>query len=995
MRRNRLGSWLLVAFATLAVLAGGVALAQEQTGTVEGYVNDKDGAVLPGVTVEAVSAGGAALVSVTDIKGEYRFPRLASGVYKLTAKLDGFVTAEVPNVNLELGKNLKINFTLQPGTFQDTITVAADTVQIDVSQSQTATSFSREEIALVPHGRDFTSIAAQAAGSGDEVYAGGLSIDGSSGSENRFVIDGIDTSDPQTGVSSQGMVNEFVEEVQVKTSGYAAEYGGSMGGVINAITKTGGNDWHGDVGVYYRNKDMIGDKRPFATRDANGEYSATVYPKDDDTRTEPGFTLSGPILKDKLWFFVGYQPEYRDIERYTVSQDRTTKESITTQNLTANLKGNAGGSFLYKLSYNMSPNEDDGRLAAEDGSTSATADLDVLSKYTANSYSGTADLVLSEKFLISGRLGYFTTDQKDSGFPDEVNVLFNPGPPTGSIPPEYIQPTGYQSNPQNNNTRFDKYERTGASLDASWFVEAAGSHSVKFGVQYEKLANSVDTGEAQNLVRYRWFRGDRFGLGVQGTYGSVEVRRFNTTGDVTSNNLGFFLQDSWSIGKNLTLNIGVRSEKEQVPNYDPAYGKWAIDFGYSDKLAPRFGFAWDVMGDQKLKVYGSYGTYFDITKMEMPRGSFGGDKWISYFYPLENYDWPNHVCDQVQNTTTEDPCGMTFGAPLAEILNLREPSTGANGGIDPNLKPMEQREYQLGADFQLTPQLVVGARYVDRHLVRTIEDMAFFRTLPDGSASEAYIIGNPGQGEAAGSQPEGLPVMPEAKRDYKALELSLNKRFTNNWLFFGSYTYSTLEGNYSGLASSDEFGRTSPNVNRYFDYFHNAFGEQGTAVYGKLNTDRTHQVKLSGVYMFPFKLSVGLNQYYGSGAPISTEYSFGGVPFFAKGRGDQGRLDALTQTDLMLTQSIKLGGFEIQASLNVLNLFDEDTVIRVGTTKYDNQLFISNPNCHNDQLCFFGQTPFDADAVAASEHNPVNPLYMQPIAWQNPMTIRFGLKFIF
>ena len=206
MRRNRFGKALFATVAVLAMLVGGAAIAQEQVGSIEGFVTDKDGAVLPGVTVEALKTGQAALVGVTDIKGEYRFPRLPSGVYKLTAKLDGFVTAEVPNIELQLGKSLRVNFTLQPGTFEDTITVAADTVAIDVSQSATAESISRETIEMLPRGRDFSSMVGMAAGASDESFAGGISIDGASGSENRYVIDGVDTTNPQDGVQGQAMV---------------------------------------------------------------------------------------------------------------------------------------------------------------------------------------------------------------------------------------------------------------------------------------------------------------------------------------------------------------------------------------------------------------------------------------------------------------------------------------------------------------------------------------------------------------------------------------------------------------------------------------------------------------------------------------------------------------------------------------------------------------------------------------------------------------------
>jgi hypothetical protein len=991
MRRNGFRRWLLAAFAAAAVLAGGVALAQEQVGSIEGTVTDKEGGVLPGVTVEAVSSGGSALVAVTDVNGMYRFPRLPSSVYKLTAKLDGFVTAEFPDVDLKLGKALRVNFTLQAGTFQDTITVAADTVAIDVSQSSTATSISREEIGLVPHGRDFTAVVAQASGAADEAFAGGISIDGSSGSENRFVIDGIDTTDPQTGVSAQSLAVEFVEEVQVKSAGYQAEYGGSTGGVVNAITKTGGNDFSGHIGFYFRDDSMIGEDRPIVQRDDNGNYTATVYAKDDETRWEPSLSIGGPILRDKAWFFVAYQPSMRDITRTVesqgVSRDRTEDE----QYLAANLKGNVSSRFMYKLAANLSPSKTTGVLPNKNGTTPVDAPLDGKSDFTANSYSGYGDLILSDKFLVSGRLGFFETNQEDSNYPNQPDVFMSPNGTPAGTPSDLVQPAGFRSNPNNNAVIFDKYQRKAASLDASYFFEGAGTHNVKVGAQWEKLSNTVLNGEVQNLYRFRWGLSDRFGADVEGTYGSLEVRRFQTTGDVSSDNLGFFIQDGWAITKNFTLNIGVRTEKEQVPNYDPSYGKWAIDFGYGDKLAPRVGFAWDVSGDQRWKVYGSYGTYYDITKMELPRGSFGGDKWISYLYPLETVDWEmiSTTCSLSNNIATENPCPF-LGDPVA--LNLREPSTGANGGIDPDLKPMEQREYQLGVERQLSSSIVVGARYVDKHLVRTIEDMGFFEVLPDGTTSEVYTIGNPGEGVATATPPPGVPYMPKAKRDYKALELTFSRRFVDNWLLNASYTYSTLKGNYSGLASSDEFGRVSPNVNRFFDSLSSSFDEGGEPVFGYLNTDRPHQLKAQAIYQFPFRLSVGVNQYLGSGTPISTRMSYGGVWFYPFDRNDEGRTPNLSQTDLMLTQTFKFGTLGLEASLNVINLWDQKIVTNVGVDKYDNDLILG---CDKSQECFFSKTPFNADTFAQSEGNVVAAEYLQPIAWQAPRSIRFGLKLTF
>ena len=255
---NKRGMFVVALVAALFLSVG--AFAQEQVGAIGGSVADKDGGALPGATVEAIGPEGTLQV-ITDAVGNYRFPRLSSGVYKLAAKLDGFVTAEVPGINLTLGKDLRVNFTLQPGSFEEAITVAAENVVIDVTKSATAVSISREDIELLPRGRDFTSVVAQAPGASNEAFLGGISIDGASGSENRFIMDGVDTTHPQDGVSGQNMVTDFIEEVQVKSAGYAAEYGGSLGGVINAITKSGGNEFHGWVGLYYGDSSWNGKER--------------------------------------------------------------------------------------------------------------------------------------------------------------------------------------------------------------------------------------------------------------------------------------------------------------------------------------------------------------------------------------------------------------------------------------------------------------------------------------------------------------------------------------------------------------------------------------------------------------------------------------------------------------------------------------------------------------------------------------------------------------
>jgi len=978
-------------------LAGGVAFAQEQSGAIEGVVNDRDGAALPGVTVESLGPLGA-VVAVTDINGVYRFPSLRSGVYKLTAKLDGFVTAEVPGIDLTLGRTLRVNFTLQPGTFEDTITVAADTVAIDVTKTQTATSISREEITLLPRGRDFTDVVPLAAGAANESQAGGISVDGSSGSENRFVIDGIDTTNPQTGVSAVPMRADFIEEVQVKSAGYAAEYGGSTGGVINAISKSGGNEFHGGVLAQWQKRSWGGDVRPTLERSNTSSRIAeyNTYDKDDEERIDPGFFIGGPILKNKLWFFGSYQPGLTDTNRtvtfinkgnYTDTFKQEVNVDYGALNLTANF-----GSVLFKIGANVSPYEQLRSLPGVNGrSTQVLQDNYKRGREgERETYSASLDVVPSESFVVSGRVGLFHSDVLDLGvdfYPltieNSTASVRNPMTWPG-FPAEYANPLGFRNKTLiGDATATNLYEREYGGLDASWFFSAAGDHTLKVGIQVENITNEVQSGYSADRMIYYW--GTTYvtttGEEVTGDWGIFRLLNISTFGKVESRNDAIFIQDSWSITRNLTVNLGLRAEHERVPNYGIVGPESAIEFDFDEKLAPRLGFAWDINGDQKWKVYGSYGSYFDVTKYEMPRGSFGGDKWVDYYFTADTANWTlNDVptCTVGNNTYLDRPVcpGGTFIEAIDQRHNSADPDESY---IDPDLQPMEQWEAQIGAEHQLTNTIKIGARYVHKELVRTIEDVG---VLIPGIGS-VYYIANPGEGvtTSLSSRP-----FPKAKREYDALELSFDRRFADNWLARVSYTYSELYGNYSGLASSDEDGRVSPNVNRFFDSIQNSYDLNGNLVYGPLGTDRPHALKAQVLYRFPFNLSVSANQYIASGIPISEEGRVSpNVPFFPYGRNNLGRTPTLTQTDVSFYQDIKIGAFNLQLGINVLNLFDEDTETRRINERLDSDLPITE-----DQFFAGG---WDYEALITPTR--ANPLFNQADQFQAPREVRLSVKFEF
>jgi hypothetical protein len=346
-------------------------------------------------------------------------------------------------------------------------------------------------------------------------------------------------------------------------------------------------------------------------------------------------------------------------------------------------------------------------------------------------------------------------------------------------------------------------------------------------------------------------------------------------------------------------------------------------------------------------------------------------------------------CSASNNNPSVNPC-PGLGAPSV-TLDLRHP-TNPHDAIDPDLKPMQQREYQLGADWQLSPMSVIGARYVNKTLINTIEDIGFLVQTSSGAFEEHYITGNPGKGLVAGDPAGPAPSQPEAIRDYEAIELTFNRLFSV-WSLRAAYTYSKLEGNYSGLASSDEFGRTDPNVARYFDALHNAYDQNGNPVVGPLTTDRPHAFEVQGLYRAPTNTHIGVNFSWASGTPISEEVSYIGVPFFPHGRANKGRTPSVTTVDLLLTQPFEIRGYRIEASLNVLNLLDSDTATQIENNHYLSDLCdVYGDDCDHSQEFFFSEDR-NIDQIMAGED--VDPFYLKPLAFQAPRAVRLGLKFIF
>jgi hypothetical protein len=995
---------------TLAALLGLVlcawpAAAQEQRAALEGTVKDNTGAVLPGATVTvkgpSVPAGVTAL---TDANGNYRFPALPTGLYDVSAELTGFAVAKVSSVDLALGQLKKVDLSLSVSGVAESVQVSAEPPLIDVRQNAAFANIRKDFIDKIPKGRDFTSVVSLAPGANFEVKQGGgdtlimskgaISVDGASGAENTYVIDGLNTTSIRTGQSAQGLLLDFVEEVQVKSSGYNAEFGGAMGGVINVITRSGTNSFRGDFGTIYSSNDLSGSVRPTLrlnpTDPTIAEY--VTYPDDKQSRWEPGGTLGGPVFRDKAWFFVGYIPQLFSTDRTapfnTTGATETKTRDDTTQNFTGNVNAQLSQSLRAKFATNISNYKRGGQLHNQDGTSNPLQVFSVDREQPHATYSGQLDYVANDKLYMAGRVGYFREDTNDFGVPTDVRWLHQRSSiGFAGVPANLQRQQGFSNILSNNSSTYDLYTRFGVNFDVSYFANFAGQHTFKGGFQLDRYANDVLSGEQNPFVQFFW--GDTYNANIggqfRGPFGYYRYRQFQTTGNVKSNSLGLYIQDAWTINNRLTVNAGLRTERERVPAFRTDHGgsDYPIDFSFGDKLAPRLGFAYDVTGNGRWKAYGSWGYFYDIMKLEMPRGAFGGDKWIEKFYTLDTPNWDTiGVNGNFPGTFIEEIDFRHTGSQPGDCATPANPNANC---IDPDLKPSRQQEFTLGLDHELNSKTSVGIRYVHKQIDYTIDDVGII--VP--GVGEVYYYANPGYGLAEFTIGREYPAQPKAKRDYDGVEVRATRRLSDGLQLSGSYLYSRLFGNFSGLASSDEDGRSSPNVNRFFDGIYMSFDQAGNPTNGRLATDRPHQIKAQVVYQFKFGTTFGFSQYAASGTPLSRSVSNFGLPFFYLGRGSDGRTPTYSQSDLSLQHEVRFSGASrLQLSLNVLNLFDQDTVTDVFMTELRQNVSIDDP-------VFFQPGGFDTQAIIVQQARLRDNRFGKDSRYQDRRQIRFGVKFLF
>ena len=1010
------------------------AYSQETTGGLQGTVKDPTGAVVPRAHVVVT---GTALVGskevTTDSSGYYRFSNLPPGSYTLTATAEGFDTLKREKLELEVGHLPTINLTLSIGSVKTIVEVNTEGPQIDTTSTTTLTNIPQEELKNTPHGISFQSVIQYAPMARNEPLAGmsvngsgsggnggsmpgssgngqgfGYSIGGAADSESSYLVEGQDTENISGGYSKANVPIDFIQEVEMKTSGVGAEYGGALGGVVNVIMKKGSNAFHGEIFSTYESSGI--DANPvngFLRYDpldsgnaALGQDPAvqTYQAKKDHFRTaQPGVTIGGPIYKDRVWFIAGFNPLVSSRSRSVdftntanssdaglgvqiFNQDRQTWYGYGRIDAALTSKIRVFGSWLYQYareSGDTLPIADP--IAAEAGylNSSINSPITLFSHGLGWSapnatYNVGADISLTQRIVATTRFGYFFDNYHDFGWPttnpnlvwdtNGVGTSDNTGAP---LPAALAQAGGTTTTPYDSTyTLFNADKHYQFNQDVAFFKGGWwGTHNFKFGYQLNHLVNVIDqngnvpqaflvvgaghshgagtTTGATNcgLLKAEW------GGHCTGQYGYAFVQDFSTilTSPAADWNHALYAQDSWTIGKGLTLDLGLRIEKESLPA--PAGVKVpAIDFSWSDKIEPRLGAAWDPTGKNKIKIFGSYGVVNDVMKLLLAQTSWGAQAYEQCTYPLgpdgtsagfniSDIDIAfkgGRACPNGPATTGasfgngQTPASLTdakTGVSLIENVNERpwEP-------VAPGVKPYRQHEFVIGVDYQLAPNWAFEARYDRRRLDHVIEDAS----LSDPDWGETYTVVNPGEGvnatvdgyakfltslgqsfgvpgwafNADPGNPFGTcpscPANPKAIRNYDGLEFRISRAQSKGWSGMFSYTYSSLWGNYTGLTTTDQTdggitGRNSPDTTRSFDEPFYYFGANGKTTDGPLPTDRPNVLKGNAYYQLPWKhmiTTVGIFQAAYQGSPVSSYtdllLAYSGEPYEATyifGRG--------------------------------------------------------------------------------------------------------------
>ena len=859
------------------------------------------------VLVENPATGFSREIAIgTD--GTYRVSALSPGNYRVTLRrADG--TTSTREVSVNVGTGTAVNFTSSASdggaTNLGTVTVTAASLvnPIDVSSVESTTILTSAQLAKIPVPRDTTSVALLAPGTvrGDGAFGNLASFGGSSVAENQYFINGFNITNSFRSLNFSKVPFEAIAEQQIKTGGYGAEFGRSLGGVVNQITKRGTNEFHAGANVFWSPKSLRSDVDDYRYTNPRvpDELGNVAENNSNDTQDEliGAVWAGGALVKDKLFAYGLLSYGKTDTDAWG-NADSVLNRSGAVKNPT----------WLTKFDWNINDSNKLELTAFSDKQETETrvynntrGDVDrttyvgtVFDEQGGDNYVLKYTGYLSDSFTLTALYGHgvFKRTQHLEN-PDGSRVSYNGDITTayttdingttalGGCPAILDVRPGYRKEitgaygsychltdgallqAENNEDTRDQYR-----IDAEWIL---GSHQLRFGVDvdnYESVAGEANVGGW--LWRYSTQNPD----GIPNNGDERDVVRRQTTARGTTIEVkqrAYYIEDTWKITDNFLAYLGARWDTfENLGADGRAFVKIENQFG------PRLGFSWDVNGDSSLKIYGNAGRYaLPLTPSVAVRGSSAS------IYQRSN----NNLFSGVDPVTGApiligplNPLGLING----EDGSAHDPNTIASKNLD----PMYQDEFILGFQAAWTDHLNFGARAIYRKLKAAIDDNCDYTAITDLVAEAGLppaVVPNPGfpycrlfnpgedavlvtdlygDGNYTTYTVAGDRLSPPAKRSYKALELFLDGSW-DKFFFQASYTLGYNKGNTEGGVKSD-IGQSDTNTTQDFDY-----RELTVDTYGYLPNDRRHALKVFGNYDLSEQWSIGGNLIVQTGRPVN------------------------------------------------------------------------------------------------------------------------------
>ena len=976
MRTHRF--WLVAL--VLPLLMATALVAQIPTSTISGRVIN-EGQGLPGVTVTAKSpALQGTRTAVTSTNGDYVFPNVPPGDYTITFTMSGFQTV-TRTVKAAAAQQQVIN------TNMSLSAVAAEAVVVGTSETisqttQAATTYTSDLTKKLPISRTLLSAVLLSPGVNTSAVTGNVVISGGQSFDNLFMVNGVNVMDNIRGTPNNLFIEDAIAETTTSTSGISAEYGRFTGGVINAITKSGGNTFSGSFRVGLDNDNW---------------RTTTPYnePKADKVVPTYEATLGGPIWKDKVWFFAAGRmrdSETANITRYTsIPFTQTDEEKRIEGKLTITPLQNQTftGSYLdvkrdqgnyYFTSYPIL-------------SLDQVYDRGLPQSLLAINYNG----VLTDKLFVEAQYSQrkFTFENSGSRFTDLIKGTAMYDLSRGAM---YNSPVFCGV--------CDPEERNNEAILAkgTYFLstKSLGSHNLVFG--YENFNGTRKSNNYQSGSSY-WFNTTSTIIRGQDVFPVIDASTYLEYWPIPTLSKGsevrthsIFLNDTWRLNNNFSFNVGLRWDKNDAK--DSRGATTADDAAFS----PRLGVTYDVFADGRLRFNASYARYVGGIQENMvgAASSAGNPAYYQYYYEGPEINTDPTATNLVSTSAALEQIFRWYGITAPGQFPTAKPADyvsvpGVNVKFAGTLKSPYVDELTVGVSGAIGTR---GNFRVDG-IYRTWAD--FYGQIRDMSTGQVT--------DALGRKFDLTLVKNEndpLERTYYALQLSGGYRLFDSLNLGGNWTWSHLYGNTTGETSGSGPVRTSTSF--YPEYFQYSWNLPT----GNLEQDQRHRVRLYATYDVPLpkvlgSLNLSLIQNYDSGTPYSNVGSIDTRPYvtnpgyltpptsqtyYFSGRGEF-TWDDVYRTDLSLNYSYFIGPVEVFVQPQMFNVFDNDAQIGGNSTI---ETAINRPNDYAAFNPFTTAPTFGTRSAAKTANWGKGPLYGQDTAaghYQSPRSYRvsFGVRF--